>query len=324
MAVASIEKLSDLTPEVVDHLFGIDRAEPVADPTFTFIVGVPGIGKSSVHPRAASGHATINLDTLLEGLVPFRAASAIAHATESKQFSSIIGYGSRKENLGMFNWYDRLEGDKDPAFNALRAHFAPLHGKTAPASIIDIAAAAIQRAIQKHINLVYETTVRVTARTGRITKVDDVLRALPAEYRVRVIHLTGDPDEVATRAHARQEYQMPYGPRPFQRRVDTERADIVKLMEAIHDGVKTLRRQYAGRIEFEEREVRLDPARLPPARKFSPRGSKMRTMAAYGPNRNRTLRSSWRISTPRSSSSNLFRLSSSSSGRRRTRKASSR
>lgn len=320
MAVASIEKLSDLTPEVVDHLFGIDRAEPVADPTFTFIVGVPGIGKSSV---PASGHATINLDTLLEGLIPFRAASAIAYAMRSEKFSSIIGYGSRKENLGMFNWYDRMEGNKDPAFNALRTRFAPLHGKSAPASIITIAEAAIQRAIQKRINIVYETTVRVTARTGRITKVDDVMRSLPAEYRVRVIHLTGDPDEVATRVHARQEYQMPYGPRPFQRRVDTERADIVKLMEAIHEGVKTLRRQYAGRIEFEEREVRLDPTRLPPARKFSPRGSKMRAMAAYGPNRNRTLRSSWRVSTPRSSSSSsLFRLSS--SNHRRTRRATRR
>jgi hypothetical protein len=318
MASAAIEKLSDLTPEVVDHLFGIDRAEPVAEPTFTFIVGVPGVGKSSVHPRTASGHATINLDTLLESLVPFRTASAIAHAMRSEKFSSIFGYSSRKENLGMFNWYDRLEGDKDPAFNALRARFAPLHGRMALASIIDIAAAAIQRAIQKHINIAYETTFRFSARTGRIQKVDDVLRSLPAEYRVHVIHLTGDPDEIATRVHARQEYQMPYGPQPFQRRVDTKRADIVKLMDETREGVKALRRQYAGRIEFEEREVRIDPARLPHARTFSPQSSTMRAMAAYGPNRNRTLRSSWRVSTPRSSSSSLFRLSS--SNRRRTRK----
>jgi hypothetical protein len=319
MAVASIEKLSDLTPEVVDHLFGIDRAEPVAEPTFTFIVGPTGVGKSSAHVAATDrNYATINLDTLLEALEPFRAGSAVAHVMKSDSFTHKIGYVTRKENLGMFNWYDK-EGHH--VFNAIRARYAPLLGQTAPASIITISAAAIQRAINKHINIVYETTLSVSERTGRVTKVDDIMRALPAEYKVHMINLTGNPDEIAARIHARQEFQMPYGSQPIYRRVSTKREDIMSLMDDIRDAIKRLRRQYKGRIEFEEREVRLDPARLSRARTFSPRRSTMRTMAAYGPNRNRTLRSSWRVSTPRSSSSSLFRLSSSSN--RRTRKATS-
>lgn len=148
--MAFVPQLSALTPATVDRLFGIDTAEPVAAPRFVFIVGVPGIGKSSLNRTRlfpTGGHATINLDTLFEAIEPFRAGSAIAHALKSDKrthekvsFASIFGYGTRKENLGMFNWYDRARPELGGAlpeedlrnFDAVREHYRPLHGQTAP------------------------------------------------------------------------------------------------------------------------------------------------------------------------------------------------
>ena len=102
-------KLSDLTPQAVDTLYGIDSAQPSDTPTFLFLVGAPGAGKSSGHARAieagilqAGNYATINMDTLLESLLPFRAASAMAHFMKRRpathdltRFASISAYAPR-------------------------------------------------------------------------------------------------------------------------------------------------------------------------------------------------------------------------------------
>lgn len=325
-------QLSALTPPVVDHLFGIDTAEPVAAPLFIFIVGVPGAGKSSVPRRLPGGHATINLDILLEAIEPFRAASAIAHALKSDErtrekisFASIFGYGTRKENLGMFNWYDRVRPTLDSSeelgnYNTIRARFRPLHGESAPETIIQAAAAALQRAIDRHINIVYETTLG----RGKTTKVDEIMTRLPPTYRVSLYHVFGPAAEVADRIYARQEYSMPYDPAgPFYRYVKTDPVKIQEQLEENRKGVVALRRKYeaSGAIQFHEVETRLDPARLPPARAASPRAQRNRIVGAYG-TRRRHRSSSLIPSSLKLSSSNTFRLTSSSSSekRRRTRK----
>lgn len=127
------EKLSDLTPEVVDSLYGIDKATPVADPVFVFMIGSPGAGKSQGHAQLAEleilkdkNYCTINLDSLLESLKPFRAGSAIGHllkmylgesypkvsmdapksAPRPKTPSFIHTYQSTAENVGAFSFYN--------------------------------------------------------------------------------------------------------------------------------------------------------------------------------------------------------------------------
>lgn len=336
--MAYVPHLSALTPPVVDHLFGIDTSEPVASPRFVFIVGVPGVGKSSVPRRLPGGHATINLDILLEAIEPFRAASAIAHALKSDErsrekvsFASIFGYGTRKENLGMFDWYDRarpelassLPAEELSDYNAIREHYRPLHGQTASETIIAAAAAAIQRAIDRHINIVYETNLE----GGRIAKVSEIVEHLPPTYRVSLYHVFGPAAEVAERIHARQEYSMPYNsPAPFYRYGSTDRAKIKELLSDNRKAVATLRRKYekSGTVQFHEIETHLDPSRLPRARAFDPRAQRERIIRAYG-TRRRHRNSSLIPSSLKLSSSDTFRLSSSPSSserrRRRTRRS---
>lgn len=331
-----MRQLSSLTPSVVDKLFGIDTAESVAAPLFVFIVGAPGVGKSSVPRRLPGGHATINLDILLEAVEPFRAGSAIAHALKSDErtrekvsFASIFGYGTRKENLGMFDWYDRarseLSGLHDEElrnYNSIRNYYRSLHGQIAPETIITAATAAIQRAVQRHINIVYETSLD----DGRITKVRDIVERLPPTYRVVLYHVIGPVGEVAKRIQARQEYSMPYNsPYPFYRYVTTNPAKIKEQIDNNRKAVRSLRRKYesSGTIEFHEVETHLDPVALPREQVFNPQAQRNRIVSAYGPRTYRRRRSSSLIpSSLKLSSTNTFHLSSSSSSekRRRTRK----
>ena len=122
-------RLSDLTPAVVDVLYNIQGPVPQAEPVFVFLVGAPGSGKTSGHGQAIEAgiippgnYATINIDVLLESLLPFRSASATAAAAAPMRFSTIGAYTSRKEDLGLFKWVDKASPLTDlEAPNTLRA-----------------------------------------------------------------------------------------------------------------------------------------------------------------------------------------------------------
>jgi hypothetical protein len=332
--------LSSLTPAVVDRLYNIDRATPMVHPTFLFLVGAPGAGKSTGHARAltagllpavpAAAYATLNLDILLESLLPFRAASAMAHLLKQK-IATITAYGTRKENLGIFKWYNTAHDElaaEDPdtiaALNTVRAEFASLQGHEASERLLDLHEAAIQRAIHASIPIVYETTLSLN-RSRRVAKVDEIMSALPANYRVVMWHIKADPDELPARVRARQEIEMPADPLPYYRYVPSGALrDMVTGTAAAFERLQT---QYAGRIEFEEYENPFNPARAPVSAVRSRSQQRNRIVAAYGPRR---LTRSWRVSTPRGSlyvsSSSSSRRSSSSSrrgSRRSTRRRSS-
>ena len=244
-------KLSDLTPAIVDHLYGTDAASPQAAPAFVLIVGSPGVGKSSGHafaiengfvpaPKAAGGdgYATINLDTLLESLRPFRAASAMGYIVTHKpsvkgvtKFSTIQSYMSRHENLGAFKWYNTAHDElkeREPelidALNSVRERFLPLRGVELPkgASLVDINEAAIIRAVNRSVPIIYETTLSLNKNEARVRKVDEIMGLLAEkgpQYRVMLIHMIGDPSHIAKRIHHRQEFGMPYEEHPFYRYV---------------------------------------------------------------------------------------------------------
>jgi len=338
-------QLSALTDAVVDRLYNIDSAVPEEHPAFIWLVGSPGAGKSTGHARAieagllpAGRYATINLDTLLESLTPFRAASSmgyyVKHAMPDAEakFSSLFAYGTRKENLGLFKWYNTAHANlaaRDPAatsaLNRVRAVFEPLRDQEAAARLLDLNEAAIQRAVERSIPIVYETTLSLN-KSGRVQKVEDIMALLKRagpQYRVVFYHVYGPPDEVAARIQARQEHGMPYEEMPFYRYVPVKSEAIAESIEKTAEAFAAVRKKYAkAGVVFEEWENRLDAARLPPAREFNGPAFLNRVVRAYGPRRRTSSRTlSWRVSTPRSGS---LRYSTPSSERRRrvTRKSS--
>lgn len=339
-------QLSAMTDATVDHLYNIDGAVPEEHPAFVWLVGSPGAGKSTGHARAieaglipAGRYATINLDTLLENLLPFRAASSmgyyVKHAMPDAEakFSSIFAYGTRKENIGLFKWYNAAHDDlaaRDPAaiaaLNRVRASFEPLRDQEAAVKLLDLNEAAIHRAIARSIPIVYETTFSLN-KSGKVQKVEDImalLKKVGPQYRVIFYHVHGPPDEVAARITARQEYGMPYEEMPFYRYVSAKPEAVAEYIEKTAEAFAAVRKRYAkSGVVFEEWENRLDASRLPPPHEFNAPTFLRRLARAYGPRRrtsSRTLSSSWRVSTPRSSSRGSLRYSTPSSERRSTRK----
>jgi len=299
--------LSALTDDVVDSLYNIDTAIPQENPTFLFLVGAPGAGKSSGHARAiAAGllptgaYATLNLDTLLEALAPFRAASSMAHLLKKSdktrdltKFASIAAYQTRKENLGLFKWYNTARPElavADPdtivALNTVRAQFADLTDREADTRLLDLHNAALGRAMARRVPIVYETTLSLNKSSGRVEKVDDIMSVLPAEYKPVMVHITAD--DLPARVRARQEKQMPADPLPYYRYIPT--GLLVKLAEATAEAYTHIRdsSKYATirkRLEtFTEVENPFDEARL--AALPSPplfENQRARIVAAYGP-----------------------------------------
>lgn len=345
--------LSALTPAVVDHIYNIDSASPVADPVFLFLIGAPGAGKSSGHARAIEAgllppgnYVTLNLDMLLESITPFRAASAMGHllkrtpsTKELTKFSSISAYGTRKENLGLFKWYNTAHDElaaTEPAtiaeLDRVRAEFAPLQDREADAKLIDLNEAAMTRAVARSLPIVYETVFSLT-KGGRVNKFDDIVAYLKKhgpQYRVVVFHIRGEPAEVAARVHARQEYGMPYEDLPFYRYVPASVEATAGMIEKNTAAFIAIQSQYAGKVHFEEFENRLDPSRLAPEVAFNSATQLRRITRAFGRRRSSSqkLRSSMRVSTPRPSPSSL-RYSTTTTEKQRqrlrqTRRASSR
>lgn len=299
-----IDRLSDLTPPVVDHLFGIDRATPAETPTFVFLVGAPGVGKSSGHAVAKAkgylpadgNYATINLDTLLESLLPFRAGSAIGHLLKHKhgvEFSSIQSYMAKQENLGVFKKYNTLHDELAAKnknlidqLNRVRGEFASLKDAKTENSLISITDAAIQRAITKGVPIVYETTLSYNEKKNSVVKFEDIktlIERINPGYKIVVFHMVSEPAAIAERVGRRQELVMPFEDAPFYRYVDPSFSG--KLAEGTAIAVAKLRESYAGsdRIVFDEYEVIMDPEMLPKPREFNFDEATARITRAYGP-----------------------------------------
>ena len=287
-----VNKLSDLNPDIVDQLYHSDSASPDEAPTFLFLVGAPGSGKSTGHARAieagilpAGNYATVNIDTLLESLLPFRAASSMAHYLKYK-LATIGAYGSRKENLGLFKWYDEKHAalqEADPTtireFNRIRNRFAS--GHEASERLLDIHEEGLHRAIKKRVNIVYETTLSLT-REGRVNKVDTLMRILQkTPYRIFFYHITGSPENIKERIRARQEHATPKDVFPFYRYIPS--GAVAGLIQATRDGFEAVRIQYHGRAVFEEFENPTDPLRIPSENRRSASTRRRRIVSAYDP-----------------------------------------
>jgi hypothetical protein len=328
-----VKSLSELTPAVVDHLYGIDTAMRQEKPHFVLLVGAPGVGKSSGHAEAiareyvplreAGGYATINLDILLESLLPFRAGSAMGYVLKQKypeqsSFTSIHMYGSKKENVGAFGWYDDgsetkgrgaakvttiVEKARSKIYklgdaakenirkaNSVRNSFLPLRDAMTEKSLTDLNDAALKRAILKGVPIIYETTLSKVEKSGRVEKFDalmSLLDSIAPQYTVAIIHLTGETAEVAERMNARQKYEMPYNSLPFYRYVPPSLA--ADLIFKNNEAVKQIKIDYASRIA-EEKIIIPDTitvvrniSRLPVAREFNGNAMMRRVLEVYAP-----------------------------------------
>jgi hypothetical protein len=342
-----IPSLSALTPEAVDRLYGLDRATPVAEPAFLFLVGAPGAGKSSGHAAAIEAgilpetraYVTINLDLLLEAITAFRAASATAHLLKQKhrelvRFGSISAYASKKENLGLFKWYDdareeiaAADPDTIAALNAVREVYRPLADAMVSHSIAGLSDAALGRAIDARVPIVCETTLSLSSASGRVTKIDALMKILaktPYKDHVYMWHIKGTPDEIAARVRARQEYVMPADEHPFYRYVPAGLTR--KFVDDTSSAFTRLQTQYAGKIQFHEISIPHDASRLPTAMPYNLPAQQARVIAAYTkpigavapPKRRAT--TARRKKTPSSSSSSEKRKTA---GRRKTPSSSS-
>lgn len=325
------EKLSALTPEVVDALYHIDSALPPMDrpPTFLFLVGVPGAGKSSGHAYAfekgylePGNYVTVNLDTLLESLTPFRAASSMAHLLREDpnlrkhaDFASIVAYLTHKENLGLFKWYntgrnamEAIRPNVIGRLNRVREKYRKLQDVEEAPSLVDINDDALGRAIGKGVDIVYETTFSLTKGTAKnpkitVTKVDkvmDMIAKTKIPYRVIIVYVGGNPEDVAARVHMRQHYEMPHMNYPFFRYVPSTTEGVMRDMTAMRNAVEVMGEKYKGRIEVDFGFINImDPSRLPPKRPIVFEKQLERIEAAYGPKRGGSRRTRVRRHTHR-------------------------
>ena len=316
-----MDTLSDLTDETVDRLFRTDLARPEERPVFLFLIGIPGVGKSSAHKElqkrgyvAPHGYATVNLDTLLESLKVFRQASSMAHLLkqhhkELVKFGTVQVYQSHKEDLGLFKWYDDIHEQlmkRAPVtvkqLDVLRSKYAAASANpTVFSSIQELGEQGLQRAMERSVPIVYETTLSVP-RSGRVKKVDDLMALVKRfpQYRVILFHVQGSIEDVATRLNSRQEFRTPSLSMPFYRPMTTALNVLSKIDKGNYDAVKALLEQYPGQIHMDTFMTKLDMSKMPRARSFTLRKQRQKLKTVYGSGSHRSGYSANRSSSSKS------------------------
>jgi hypothetical protein len=282
-----------MDPMQVDFLFGMydPQRRPILsvkeNPTFVFLIGAPAAGKSTGHKllqergivtmtsnRTYRDYATINVDTLLESLIPFREATATA-ATMGVPLTALRGYASKQSNLGFITGLQKelfpeeveetgskkkakvsaLTAEnlqKKAAFVEKRETCAPilreiitsyadiLAGKPMPKNLNQIMEDAIRRTIDSRVDIVYETTF---SSDKKFMELYEILKGTPYMGHIMIMHIQGAPEDVATKAELRQRYGMPSEPVPFQRLVPTNLthvADLIQKNQTVFDQLQTV------------------------------------------------------------------------------------
>lgn len=277
---------ADELPDLVAKLYGIDKATTDEDPYFVFLVGVPGAGKSLGHRALVESgifgdenYATLNLDILLESLVPFRATSALSHAIRTflgkdyprskdiRKYASITGYSSKSPNVGALDFYNsevtKIKLVRALAFKLARVEdiyvveaarkimkmftkFRDLIVKLVPErevvlSLLDLHKEAIAAAIKKRVNIVYETVF------SNIDKFDKLYEPLiAAGYKIVIIYIKDKPENISAKIHARQEYGMPYGEHPFYRFVPSSLEAVNKQVDTLDSVMTKIKDKLSG------------------------------------------------------------------------------
>jgi len=312
----------DALPDIVSHVFGIDSATPVDVPLFVFMVGSPGAGKSGGHAALLDNgvfpdinYATINIDLLLEMLLPFRVAGSFTHSIKtflgsnfpknSKPFSSIGSYGSKAPNVGSFKFLDDIDSlqkatitkyavEKGISITKAAEYIAAVFDRiktlaknikserSADLSLIDLTNMAIASAIKKKVNIVYETTF------SSINKFDNLYKPLlAAGYKIIVFHIVDTPEHIHEKLISRQEYGMPYETAPLYRYVPTDSKFIHQVIQSTASIVDLIHRRIKegiydeNEVFIDEYKVSFDPSRLRKRPEFNFEAQLERLLSAY-------------------------------------------
>jgi hypothetical protein len=160
---------------------------------------------------------------------------------------------------------------------------------------------ALQRAIDRRIPIVYETTLSLS-KEGRVNKVDDIMHYLKrTPYQVVFYHIRGDPGAIADRLHSRQEHGTTQDPYPFYRYVPATSEAVTKYVRETQVAFDALKRQYKKAL-FEEFENPMSHGRRPSENRRTAATRKRQILRAYSD------KSNLYVSPP---SSDIFKLSAS-------------
>uniref|UniRef100_A0A6C0DH70 Zeta toxin domain-containing protein n=1 Tax=viral metagenome TaxID=1070528 RepID=A0A6C0DH70_9ZZZZ len=292
--------LDNLTDETVDNIFHITEASPTTNPVFLIIAGIPGVGKSSAHKEAVKrgyipkhNYATINLDTLVESLKVFRAASSMAHflkldGHEDIRFGTIRAYQSKHQDLELFDWYDKIHETLDPQtkkrLDKIRSRYSDATAIQSH-SIQELGADAIERAVKKQVSVVYETTLSFNKKEGIVKKIDAIMDLLKdTSYRVILLHIVGPIEEIAKRIHHRQEYQTPSLSMPFYRYMPASETVLSKIDKDNKEAVKAIQTIYPS-ISVVVMEATMNESRLPKPKRYTLRKQRHKLSTVFGPSR---------------------------------------
>jgi len=208
---------------------------------------------------------------LLESLVAFRAASALGHTFHSmlkdsypvraKPFSSIKSYKSKKSNVGAFNFFrdadsqselfealvQKYVAEKGVSTDAAVAHLSSVFSKfndlsnvfspssEVSESIVDLTNEAIDIAIMKHINIVWETTFSSIDKFEKYYK-----KLIDNGYMIVVLHIEDTVEHIIAKIKNRQEFNTPYQEFPFYRHIPTKESVIKGLIEKNREVVELI------------------------------------------------------------------------------------
>ena len=185
------------------------------EPTFIFLLGSPGSGKSSAVAKlkeltglASTDAIDISLDTIIESIGPYRAKTAKIGSNNSLINSEKIGASSKV----YLNYMLSKKNINDPAMPKL------------PDSMFNLREKVTQQAIMDGKNIIFERTAGKPDKDTIIGPILEELAATKKPWKIFVIHTFAEPRTIASRLSNRPKSMMLKNP-PFYRGVPPSKAE---------------------------------------------------------------------------------------------------
>jgi len=224
-------KSSNITLDRVMRLFGADKIVSQEDPLFVFVIGSPGVGKTTQTRRyfgeLYDSMYNISLDTIVENIKPYRNAT-IKAKNNVERIKKEKGFPSNLENenyADLSTMYLQVIRSEEPIYSskaeydrvikkinkkytqkALNANANAVKAvKTQGGSLLTILDEAIVEGIKRSYHILYDTTFATDSK-GNINKFDKVLEWIIQSkilYQIIILHITASPETIQRRLKGR-------------------------------------------------------------------------------------------------------------------------
>ena len=227
-------KSSNITLDRVMRLFGADKIVSQKDPLFVFVIGSPGVGKTTQTRRyfgeLYDSMYNISLDTIVENIKPYRNAT-IKAKNNVERIKKEKGFPSNLENenyADLSTMYLQVIRSEEPIYSskaeydrvikkinkkytqkALNANANAVKAvkavKTQGGSLLTILDEAIVEGIKRSYHILYDTTFATDSK-GNINKFDKVLEWIIQSkilYQIIILHITASPETIQRRLKGR-------------------------------------------------------------------------------------------------------------------------